>query len=609
MMLSRLRLGVGCLALFTLVVLASAVPSFAQQTLGSLNGTVLDPSGAAIADAAVKVTDTAINVTESTTSQRTGFFQIFNLPIGTYEVSVSHDGFETTRLSGVVIREAQASTVDVSLKVGQVSESVEVIANPMLNATDASNGFTMDTQQIAATPLATGSFTQLAVLSPGANAELLSGLNTNSGLGNQNIQANGQRATSNTMQVNGVDVTNIFNGLTSSGLTSQRFNFNIGGGSTSSSSSAGAAPIAGSSLEGASPYGSVGNSLPSPPPETIAELRVNTSMYDAQQGATAGAQVDVNTIAGTNSFHGQVYGDLAENTLNAAPYFFNQQYQLAQQGIGAFPASLINPFLHRWTAGGTMGGPIKKDKIFFFFSFQHLYSSDQSTGLSQLTVPSALTNDRSVAGLDAAAVSYAGGGTYTKAIDPIAMALMSATLPNGSLFIPSAQTAPGTPYQFGVPNVTLIGNSLITSNQGVGDIDYQITSRDRLSGKYYYQDDPVTLPYDFSSVGGFPVTQQNGAQVAAIDNAIAVNPHLNWEQRVGIFRQLSYSSFSQTLTDGSGPANFGINGSTSIPTADGSGPFFKGTLPGMLLKDFPSSQNDSPGVKAGPYSSFADMGF
>jgi len=192
---------------FVLACCSCTLPAFAQQTLGSLNGTIVDPSGAAIPAATVKVTDAAINVTASTTTQRTGFFQIFNLPVGTYVVSVSHDGFETTNLPGISIREAQASTVDVSLKIGQVATSVEVISNPMLNATDATNGFTMDSQQIAATPLATGSFTQLAVLSPGANAELLSGLTTNSGLGNQNIQANGQRATSNTMQVNGVDVT------------------------------------------------------------------------------------------------------------------------------------------------------------------------------------------------------------------------------------------------------------------------------------------------------------------------------------------------------------------------------------------------------------------
>jgi Carboxypeptidase regulatory-like domain len=598
---------------FVLALLAlacGAIPGFAQQTLGSLNGTVLDASGAAVPDATVKATDTAINVTQTATTQKNGFFQIFNLPIGTYTVTVSHDGFETTEVTGIFVREAQAATVDVALKVGAAkAETVEVTANPMLNATDATNGFTMDTQQIAATPLATGSFTQLAVLSPGTSAELLSGLNSSAGLGNQNIQANGQRATSNTMQVNGVDVTNIFTGMTSSGLTSQRFNFNIGAGSTSGSSSAGSAPVAGSSLEGASPYGSVGNSLPSPPPETIAELRVNTSMYDAQQGATAGAQIDVNTISGTNNWHGQVYGDLAENTLNAAPYFFNQEYQLAQQGVGAFPASLINPFLHRWTTGGTLGGPIKKDKVFFFVSFQHLYGSDQSTGLSQLTVPPDLTDDRSTAGLDAAAVSWAGGGTFTKAIDPIAMALMSARLPDGSFFIPSAQTAPGTPYQYGVSNVTLIGNSILTSNQANGNIDWQVSTRDRLSGKYYYQNDPVSLPYDFSSVGGFPVTQQNGAQVAAIDNTIAISPNFNWEQRVGIFRQLSYSSYQQTLADGSGPANFGINGSTTFPADAGKGPFFNGGLPGMLLESFPSSQIDSPSVKAGPYSSFADMGF
>ncbi|MGO8759929.1 MAG: carboxypeptidase-like regulatory domain-containing protein [Terracidiphilus sp.] len=603
MTFQRIRLCMVCLA-----VLLVAPLVMAQQTLGSLNGTVLDPSGAAIPGATVKVADAAINYTAATTTQKTGFFQIFNLPVGTYEVTVSHEGFETARVTGIFVREAQGTTVNVSLKIGKVAETVEVTANPMIDATDATVGSTMDSEQIAATPLATGSFTQLAVLSQGASAELLSGLNANSGLGNQNIQANGQRATSNTMQVNGVDVTNIFNGMTSSGLTSQRFNFNIGAGSTSSSSSAGAAPVGGASLEGASPYGSIGNSLPSPPPETITELRVNTSMYDAEQGATAGAQIDVNTQSGTNSFHGHVYGNFANNAWNADPYFFNQQYLLGQEGVGAFPHSLQNPYLNRWTTGATMGGPIKKDKIFFYGSYQHMSSSDQATGLSQMTVPQGLTDDRSAAGLDAAAVSWAGSGTYTKAIDSIASALMNAKLPDGSYLIPSSQT-PTQAYQYGVPDVTLIGTSVMTSDQANGNVDWQISTKDRLSSKYYYQNDPITLPYDFSQTGGFPVTEHNGSQVAAIDNTISINPHFNWEQRLGFFRQSGYANFQQTLTNSGGAANFGINGSTSIPAADGNGPFFQSGLPGLLLKGFPSSQNDSPGVKVGPYSSFADMGF
>jgi len=224
-----------------------AMPGVAQQTLGSLNGTVVDPTGAAVSDATVTVTDAAINVTRSTTTQGNGFYQIFNLPIGIYTVKVGHAGFENALVSGITVQEARATTVGVSLTVGKISESVEVTANPMLNATDATNGYTLDSAQIEITPLATGSFTQLAVLSPGVNAELLSGLNSNAGLGNQPIWANGQRDTSNTFQVNGVDVTNLFNGKSSSGMTSQRYNFNIGGGSTSSSSSAGAAAIGGAS--------------------------------------------------------------------------------------------------------------------------------------------------------------------------------------------------------------------------------------------------------------------------------------------------------------------------------------------------------------------------
>jgi hypothetical protein len=568
----------------------------AQQTLGSLNGTVVDATGAAVTGATVKVTDAAINVTATTTTQKTGSFQIFNLPIGTYSLSVSHDGFDTMQVSGIGVQESQAKTINVTLKVGKATESVEVIANPMLNATDTTNGYTLDTKQIEITPLATGSFTQLAVLSPGVNAELLSNLDSNSGLGNQPIWANGQRDTSNTFQVNGVDATNLFNGKSSSGSTSQRYNWNIGGGSTSSTSSAGTPTVGGGEPVGTSVYGSNGNSLPSPPPEFLQELRVNTSMYDAQQGATSGAQIDANTATGTNNWHGSAYGSFANNGLNANPFFFNQQYQLtAQDGIGSFPQSLENPYLQRWTAGATAGGPIVKDKVFVFVGYQHRSNRDEGTGLSQMTVPSGLTNDRSVAGLDAAVVSY--GAKAPAAIDSIAMALMNAKLPNGNFLIPSAQTS--APYSYGVPNVNLIGTSMLTADQATASVDFDMTKVDRISAKYYYQNDPVQKPYGYSQTGGFPITQDNGSQVAALDNTIAIGPRLNWEQRLGIVRMYSYSAYTQTLTNSGGTSNFGIGATGSFGTG----------LPGLLLKSFPSSQLDSPALKVGPYSSFADMGY
>ena len=196
--------------------------------MGSLNGTIVDPSGAAVSGATVTVTDAAINYSSTTTTQGTGFYQVFNLPVGTYTVRVGHSGFETTQLKGIPVQEARATTVNATLKVGQVSESVEVTATPLLNATDTTNGYTLDSAQIDLTPLATGSFTQVAVLSPGVNAELLSNLDSNAGIGNQPIWANGQRDTSNTFQVDGVDSSNLFNGKSSSGESSQRYNFNIG---------------------------------------------------------------------------------------------------------------------------------------------------------------------------------------------------------------------------------------------------------------------------------------------------------------------------------------------------------------------------------------------
>jgi hypothetical protein len=585
---------------FAVVVLSlasvcSIVPtSFAQQTLGALNGTVTDPSGASVPSATVTVSNAGINLTRTTTTQDSGFYQIFNLPIGTYTVSVTRDGFDTTDLPAIDVQEARATTVNVSLKVGQTSTEVTVTATPLLNATDTTNGYTLDAQQIALTPLATGSFTQLAVLSPGVNAELLTGLNSNGGLGNQPIWANGQRDTSNTFQVNGVDSTNLFNGKTSSGAVSQRYNFNIGGGSGSSSSTAGSSAIGGANPVGTSVYGSNGNSLPSPPPEFLQEIRVNASMYDAQQGATSGAQIDANTAMGSNNWHGQVYGTFANNALNAAPYFFNQQYQLSTQGVGAFPQSLVNPALHRWTTGGTLGGPILKSKAFFFVAYQHLYNSDQSTGLSQLDVPPLLTNDRSAAGLAAAAdISPA-------KVTPIAQSIFNGTLPDGSFMIPSAQN--NQPFQYGVPNVTLFGTSLLTGEQATASVDYNLKPTDQLSVKYYYQTDPVSKPYGVSATAGFPTFQANGSQVAAIGNTISIGPRVNWEQRLGYVRMGSYSRYSQRAINAGGDPNFGVGSG-----ADGYTP--SAGLPGILIKEIAANTSVSPGLKLGPYSSFANIGY
>jgi len=591
------RLTAVCLLAFVALLFCTR-PAFAQQTLGSINGTVLDSSGASVSDATITVTASQIDVTRTAKTQADGFFQVFNLPIGAYKVSVSRDGFETTNQEGVLVQEARATTLNVALQVGKQSQTVEVTANPMLNATDATNGYTLDAGQIEETPLATGSFTQLAVLAPGVNAELLSGVGTNAGLGNQPIWANGQRDTSNTFQVDGVDVTNLFNGKSSSQDTSQRYNFNIGQGSNT----------AGSIQNGTSVYGSNGNGLPSPPPDFLQELRVNTSMYDAQQGATSGAQIDANTRGGTNKWHGSTYGTRANNALNAAPYFFKLAFLQ-----GTLPANLVNPEFHRDTVGGTVGGPLWKDKLFFFAGYQNLHTSDQSTGLSQLTVPYGLTNDRSQAGLLAAYNSYGqatadagcssvvapGCASYTPAtsvaIDPIASALLNAKLADGSYLIPSVQNPNESLVLDGQTNVTLLGTNLFNANQATAALDYNATQTDRVSLKYYYQHDPYSAPFTVSNTGGFPENEDSGSQVAAIGNTISIGPRINWEQRLGFARIKVFSTFQQQVVDGAGGPTFGIN----FPNATG--------LPGITLDKF--AQGTTGSLTSGPASAFVDDGY
>ncbi|MGA2538727.1 MAG: carboxypeptidase-like regulatory domain-containing protein, partial [Terracidiphilus sp.] len=183
------------LALVAVVALCSSA-LFSQQTLGGITGEVTDSAGGVIPNATVTVVDENTSLTRTVKSNASGSYSFVNLPIGTYTLTYTADGFDVQKTQHITVQADRTATVSASLKVGQTTTTVEVAASPLMNAVDTTNGYVMDTQQIESVPLATGSFTGLATQSAGVSAELGSGTGANSGLGNEPIWANGQRDTS-----------------------------------------------------------------------------------------------------------------------------------------------------------------------------------------------------------------------------------------------------------------------------------------------------------------------------------------------------------------------------------------------------------------------------
>jgi len=552
----RGRIASCCCSLLSLAVLTliTSTPSaLAQQTLGGIRGTVSDQSGALVPDTVVTVIGDETRLTRSKKSNGEGEYEIPNLPIGNYTLTFTHDGFLTDTVPSILVQANRTATVNVSLKVGQVSTTVTVEEkSPLMNAVDTTNGYVLDKSQIQSIPLPTGSFTGLAILSPGVNAELPSGSGAAAGLGNQPIWANGQRDTSNSFLLNGVDSSNLFNGKSTSQVGSARVVNNTG---VALVTSTGIGVI----QTTASPYLAIGEALPTPAPETIEEVRVNTSMYDAQQGSTSGAHIDMSTASGTNKEHGSLYMHHATNWLNAAPYFFN--------GDPTVPEDQKVPSLHREILGGTMGGALIKDKLFGYVGYQHLHDGDGEIGISRLGVPFGLTDsNRTAAGLaDIANTNFIipGGGTPINGtqIDPVALSIFQFKLPNGQYMIPSDDGNVPTPT---IPNNAYVpGTAVFSADQLVSNLDWNRSPSDILSLKYYFQDDPTVAPYAYSMVSGFTQNLAAGSQVLSLSNIQTLRPNLSVIETIGYARQRIYSSVQQPFS----PQQLGINtfGSTRFP--------------------------------------------
>jgi len=573
--------------LFTGLICLLSLPARAQQTLGSINGTVTDSSGAVVQNATVKIHNLATGLEQTANTKSDGSFSIVDLPIGTYSVTFSQSGFKTEVHSQILVQGNRTTTVNGSLSPGEISATITVTGTPLMNQTDTTNGYVVDSLTIEETPLGTGSFTQLAILSPGVHADFLGGSGSNAGLGNQAIFANGNRDTSNSFSLNGTSTNNLFNGNSTSQVGENRFvlntgeNFGSGGGIQTSTSV----------------YGAIGQALPTPPPDAIQEINVNASMYDATQGNNSGAHISVITKSGTNALHGSLWEQFQNSAMNATPFFYNA-------------AGTPKPFLNRNAFGGTVGGPIKKDKLFFFGSYQGVRISDAETATKDTTVPYFLTDDRSAQGITNAinASFFPGCGPgqnppnpcFAAPISTPAMNLLNAKLPNGQFLIPSPSPQfTSLPPKQGLAKAQALGfdavvqgpNSHSSVNQAIAGVDYVLSQKDRLSTKYYYQNNPTTNP--FGAVGsllGFSQQLSAGSQVISISNTYVLSPSVTWEQHAGFTRLRAYANTHQGFSPG--PLGIGLLGSATFPQME------------ITITD----PTISAGVEFGPSTSFGNAG-
>lgn len=448
-----LRLIGGCM----LVMPACIHLAVAQSVNGSITGQVNDPSGAVIAGAQVAAHNLGTGVDASTTTNSSGLFHIDFLPIGHYQVTVQATGFDTGTLAPFSLEARQTATFNVTLTVGSSSTTVSVSATaPILNTTDPTLDSTFTANTIQNFPLNGLDFSALTLYVPGAvNTQGTSGMTVieRSTYYTDTPNVNGNRAQSNNYTLDGIDMNEPFNNLIS--------------------------------------Y--------SPAPEALEEVKVVTADSPVDTGNVNGAGVFSILKSGTNHFHGSAYGYVQDYRLNADSYLNNQ----------ASPKIPINPFSQA-QFGGTIGGPILHDKLFFFADY--LGSRYHTGGTGSASVMSAAMRGGDFSALLAASnpiqlydpennfAAY-NNDQGVPIVNPVAQFLIA----NPNLYpLPNATPTDGVvANNYQAPTHTFKAN-----NQGDVKIQYNLKSSDILTGFYSkstaYDGSTPVLAISFPGVNLFP---------------------------------------------------------------------------------------------------------
>ncbi|HXX19555.1 MAG TPA: TonB-dependent receptor [Candidatus Acidoferrum sp.] len=306
--------------LLGVVVLFGCVNSaFAQGGVANaqLNGTVTDPSGGAVAGAAISVRNVSTNVTYTATSNDRGFYTIANLPPGNYELNASFTGFANYKQTGIVLEVGQVATINVGLQLASQGEKVVVTeAAPVIEPTKTEISQVVESQQIQSLPISNRLFTDFALLTPGVATSRTSLGTTFTEYEATQISFGGMRSFSNEVTVDGADFVNTASGIQRS----------------------------------------------TPPQESVQEFRVVNNSFGAEYGRAIGGIVNIVTKGGTNDLHGSMYEYFQNNALDSR--------NLLQKPEPELQSVLLPDTLQQNQFGGTLGGPIQKDKTFFFINYE-----------------------------------------------------------------------------------------------------------------------------------------------------------------------------------------------------------------------------------------------
>ncbi len=408
------------LSLGVLMLLVSAT-AVAQTSTATILGTVTDNSGAVIVGAQITATNTATGFTRSAASDKAGSYELTFLPVGSYKVEVKHQGFQTFVRSGVVLELDRNARIDAMLQVGAVSETVSVTSDaPQVNTVDASIGRTVNNVEVTTLPLVNRDPYSFLTLTPGV--VLPSG---------DAFKGNALGFPQQVVLVNGSSQDRL------SGNLGSAVGFYIDGGANNGG------------------LRNTGNLAPNP--DAVQEFRVTTNGYSAEYGRFSGGVVDFITKSGTNSLHGTAFEFIRNDKFNATPW--NQ---------------LAKPPLHRNQFGGTIGGPVIKNKTFFFGSYSGLRQHQSTTLGASALVPTALERQGNFSASAVKPINTATGQRFPGDIvpvDPVSRRIIDT-------YIPLPNT--GTNGFRGAPLA-----STTNTDEFIFKLDHSLNSKHQLAASYF----------------------------------------------------------------------------------------------------------------------------